>query len=88
MFTEDEGGDEFGSFMADNVGAKEFARLGVEDGFDEAVRCADSEGFAVGLVVKFADFDGEVLRFGGFFGEAGATNLGGAVGAAGNVLVV
>ena len=60
--------DEFGNFCADHMRAQELAGLGVEDGFDEAVRLAKGDGFAIAHKGEATDFERVARVFGFGFG--------------------
>ena len=49
--------DQFGDLGADHVRAQQFARFGVEHGFDQALGFAQRNGLAVADERELADFD-------------------------------
>src|SRR5690606_2772295 len=78
-------GDQLGGLAADDVGAVDFAGLCVGDDLHEAIALGGGDGLAGGGEGELADIDVEFLFLGGLFREAGAADLGLAIGAAGEV---
>ena len=76
------------AMSADEVGAEEFAVLGVEDELDEAFGFVGGDGAAAGHEGEAADADLVAGLTRGFFGQADAGDAGLGVGAAGDVGVV
>ena len=65
---DDEALNELGDFCADHMRAEKFAGLGIENGFDEAVRLAKRDGFAIAHKGEAADFERVACVFGFGFG--------------------
>ena len=66
----DETLDQFGDFSSDHMCANEAARLGVEDGLDQALVLAQCNGLAIGEEGELADLEFKACRLGLGFGEA------------------
>ena len=60
--------DEFGDFGTHHMRAEKLACFGVEDGFDETVRLAKGDGFAIAHKGEAADFERVACVLGFGFG--------------------
>jgi len=83
-----QGNNQLGRFSADNMGAYQLTRLGMEDGFYHTFGFGQTHGLAVGAIAHAADLDRDTLILALFFGFAARADLRLAVGAARYIAVI